>query len=78
MLNDGISTSTVEAYVSDINDPINFVTIQSIKDGSIFFRALTADAGGGDVFFPRLVDDGTLGDQSAGDKTYTNNTVRRD
>ncbi len=68
VLNDGISTAKVEAYVSDINDPIDFVTIQSMKNGSFYFRALTADAGGGDVFYPRLVDDGSLGDQSSGIK----------
>ncbi|MCB0749700.1 MAG: hypothetical protein KDC90_19745, partial [Ignavibacteriae bacterium] len=43
VLNDGISTATIEAHVSDINDPINFVTIQSTQNGSIYFRALTAD-----------------------------------
>lgn len=78
VLNDGISTAEIEAYVSDLYDPINFVTIQSIKDGSIYSRALTADSEGGDIFFPRLFDDGTFGDQSPGDKFYTNNTVRRD
>ncbi len=76
VLNDEISTATIEAYISDINDPINFVTIQSIQDGSIYFRALTAD--GGVPFFPYLFDDGTYGDKSIGDKIYTNNTVRRD
>ncbi|MDX1702136.1 MAG: T9SS type A sorting domain-containing protein, partial [Melioribacteraceae bacterium] len=70
--NDGLSTAEISAYVSDINDPIDMVTFESFKDGSHAFRALTADGA------PRLFDDGTHGDQTPGDKTYTNNTVRRD
>jgi hypothetical protein len=77
VLSDGSSTATIEAYISDINYPIDFVTIQSVQKGSIYFRALTAD-GGEDAFYPRLFDDGTYGDLTAEDNIYTNNTVRRD
>jgi len=69
------TTASIEAYVSDINDPIHKVTFEAIQDGSIYFRALKADP---IPFYPELFDDGSYGDNSAGDNTYTNNTVQRD
>jgi hypothetical protein len=73
VLNDGSTKATIEAYVADINYPIQLVTFEAVQDGSIYFRALAAD--GGSPFHPRLFDDGTYGDKYAGDNTFTNSTV---
>ena len=76
VMNDGSTTATIEAYIADINHPIHLVTFEAVQDGSIYFRALKAD--GGSPFYPRLFDDGTYGDEYAGDNTFTNNSVRID
>jgi hypothetical protein len=76
VLSDASTRATIEAYITDINYPIHLVTFEAVQDGSIYFRALAAD--GGNVFHPSLFDDGTHGDKSAGDNTFTNNTVRAD
>lgn len=76
VFHDRSTTATIEAYVSDINDPIHLVTFEAVQDGSVFFRALMAE--GGAPFNPSLFDDGSYGDQSMGDHYYTNNTVQRD
>jgi len=76
VLNDGSTTATIEAYITDINHPIHLVTFKAVQDGLVYFRALTAD--GGPIFYPALFDDGTHGDKSAGDNTFTNNSVRAD
>ncbi|MEJ2614557.1 MAG: T9SS type A sorting domain-containing protein [Ignavibacteriaceae bacterium] len=73
VMNDGSTKAAIEAYVTDINHPIQLVTFEAIQDGLIYFRALGAE--GGSAFHPKLFDDGTYGDNSAGDNTYTNNTV---
>jgi hypothetical protein len=76
VLNDATTKATIEAYVTDINHPIHLVLFEAVQNGLIYFRALKAD--GGSVFHPKLFDDGTYGDKSAGDNTFTNNTVSID
>ena len=76
VMNDGSTKATIEAYVTDINHPIQLVTFEAVQDGLIYFRALGAE--GGSAFHPELFDNGTYGDESAGDNTYTNNTVGTD
>jgi hypothetical protein len=73
VMNDGSTKAAIEAYVTDINHPIHLVTFEAVQDGLICFRALGAEGGG--AFHPKLFDDGTFGDKSAGDHTFTNNTV---
>ena len=76
VLNDASTTATIEAYITDINHPIQLVTFEAVQDGLTYFRALAADGGG--PFYPWLFDNGTYGDKSAGDNTFTNNSVRID
>lgn len=74
VLKDGSTTSTIEAMVSDVNHPIHRVTFESFQNGYPFPRALRS-------YSPQngfLVDDGTFGDATSGDGTYTNNTVTID
>ncbi len=71
---DGSSFSTISAHVAYPGHEIHTVTYDAFRDGAFIFRALTADW----PFSRMLLDDGTLGDESAADGLYTNNTVRSD
>jgi hypothetical protein len=75
VLIDGSTTSTFKAHVTSPPDSIHTVTIEAFKDGAQQFRGIAADY---TPFYPELVDDGTLGDETAGDGYYCNNTVRAD
>jgi hypothetical protein len=74
VLSDASTTATVSAYVADTDHPVQLVTFESFQDGFIYPRALRSYAPHNGT----LVDDGTTGDESEGDKHYTNNTVSID
>jgi hypothetical protein len=74
ILKDASSPTTVTAYVEDIDHPIHLVTFESFQNGHLFPRALRSNQPNNGI----LVDDGTSGDESAGDKYYTNNSVNID
>ena len=74
VLKDASSPATISAHVSDSEHPISRVTFESFQDGHLYFRALTSAHPNSGI----LVDDGTTGDESAGDSRYTNNTVNTD
>jgi hypothetical protein len=74
VLKDASSPATISAHVTDSEHPIHLVTFESFKDGFLHYRALRSDHPNSGI----LVDDGTTGDESAGDNRYTNNTVNID
>ena len=74
VLKDASSPATISAHVSDSEHPISRVTFESFQDGFLHFRALRSEHPNSGI----LVDDGTTGDESAGDFRYTNNTVNID
>ncbi|MCK4745796.1 MAG: hypothetical protein KAT15_02120, partial [Bacteroidales bacterium] len=66
------SASTITAHVNYPGHEIHAVTFDAYQDGVFKFRALESDW----PYSGILLDDGTFGDESAGDGFYTNNTVR--
>jgi hypothetical protein len=66
------TSSTISAHVNYPGHEIHAVTFDAYQDGVFKFRALEAEW----PYSGMLLDDGTLGDESAGDGFYTNNTVR--
>lgn len=71
---DRSTTATISAHVSDLYDPIHTVTFDAYQDGVFKFRALAADW----PYQRNLLDDGTFGDEYAGDGFYANNSVGAD
>jgi hypothetical protein len=71
---DGSTTSTITAHVSYPGRDIHAVTFDTYQDGVFRFRVLKSDW----PYSGMLLDDGTFGDESAGDGFFTNNTVRAD
>ncbi len=71
---DGSTTSTITAHVTYPGRDIHAVTFDAYQEGVFKFRALTADW----PYSGMLVDDGSFGDEFAGDGFFTNNTVRAD
>ncbi len=71
---DGSTTSTFMAHVSHLEDTIHTVSFDAFKDGNFQFRAIRSDAPYNGI----LLDNGTFGDQYAGDGFFTNNSVRAD
>jgi hypothetical protein len=64
----------VSAHVSDTDHPIHRVTFESFQDGFLRYRAIRSESPNDGV----LVDDGSSGDESAGDSRYSNGTVNVD
>ena len=71
---DGSTTSTVSAQVTSEGQEIHTVTFDAYQDGDFIFRGITSDGSRSGV----MVDDGSMGDATAGDHYFTNNTVRVD
>ncbi len=71
---DGSTTSTIMAHVSHLSDTIHTVSFDAFMDGNFQFRAIRSDA----PYNGLLLDNGTFGDQYAGDGFFTNNSVRVD
>ena len=70
---DHATTSTFKAHVQSTYGPIQSVQFSALSDGAYHFRALSS------AFpFTLMMDDGTFGDEHAGDGWYTNNDVRKD
>ncbi|MCP4310481.1 MAG: T9SS type A sorting domain-containing protein [Bacteroidetes bacterium] len=69
---DGSTTATISGHVTDMEDTIHTVTFDAYKDGVFKFRALESDW----PYSGMLLDDGTFGDEYAGDGYFTNNSVR--
>jgi len=74
VLKDATRPTTIEALVSDINHPIQAVSFESFQNGHPYGRALGSEW----PYSGFLLDDGTFGDEFAGDNRFTNNTVNID
>ena len=69
---DGSTAAAISAHVTDMGDTIHTVTFDGYQDGVFKFRALESDW----PYSGMLLDDGTFGDEYAGDGFFTNNSVR--
>jgi hypothetical protein len=70
---DHTTTSTFKAHVQSTHGPIQSVQFSALRDGAYHFRALSSS-----FPFTFMMDDGTFGDEHAGDGWYTNNDIRKD
>jgi len=73
VLRGSLSTSHFKAHVISPPNSIIAVTAETFKDGSHQFRGIDCD---NYPDFPRLVDDGNLGDSQAGDHYFNNNIIK--
>ncbi len=70
---DHTTASTFKAHVRSTHGPVQSVQFSALRDGAYHFRVLSS------AFpFTYMMDDGTFGDEHAGDGWHTNNDVRKD
>lgn len=70
---DHTTASTFKAHVRSTQGPVQSVQFSALRNGAYHVRALSS------AFpFTSMMDDGTFGDEHAGDGWYTNNDVRKD